>query len=157
MTKKSRDLSIIEYFERLQLEYIVAELRRKIYPKKRDKEYYERVMEGKKDKIEDISVRNQLDSIFTDKEILSRYYSQVYREGLPDFTYRSEKERKMLEEKDIENYYCIGESFKVKISENEYKIGELRSVDRKSKIAKVKLRYQEEIITCSIGNISRIL
>lgn len=157
MSNKSRDLSIIEYLERLQLEYVVAELRRKIYPKKRDKEYYERVMEGKREKIEDICTRNSLDSIFSDKDILSHYYKRVYGTGRPDFTYRNEKERLRLEEKDIENYYFIGESFKVKISENDYKIGELKSIDLENEVARLKLRYQENIVTASIDNISRIL
>ena len=157
MSKKSRDLSIIEYFERLQIEYVVAELRRKIYPKKRDKEYYERVMDGKREKIEDISSRNGLDSIFTDKEVLAHYYGKVYSEGLPNFTYRSKKERDLLEESDLQNYYFLGESFKVKVSENDYKIGELKDFDLKSGVAKIKLRYDEKVINCSIKNISRIL
>ena len=45
---KTRELPFKEFFENLQREYIVAELRYKIYPSERDKKYYkEREMERK--------------------------------------------------------------------------------------------------------------
>ena len=56
--KKTRHLSTYEYLQVLQIEYIVAELRKKIYVKKKDKDFYRRVLEGIEKKIKDISTKD---------------------------------------------------------------------------------------------------
>ena len=50
--KKTRNLSVAEYFLVIQKEYLIAEFRKKIYFSKNDKNYYQRVMNGKREKIE---------------------------------------------------------------------------------------------------------
>ena len=71
MDKKNRNLSVAEYFLIIQKEYLIAEFRKKIYFSKNDKIYYQRVMDGKKNKINDIAKRNRLDSIFNNSENLA--------------------------------------------------------------------------------------
>lgn len=112
MTKKykSRKISFIEYFENLQKEYIVAELRSKIYPNEKDRQYYiEREMRGKRQKIEDISTRNNLDNIFTSQFIKQKFYNEIYpTTGLPNFIYRDEADCKKRGVLDIYNYFAKG-------------------------------------------------
>lgn len=157
MSRKSRDLPILDYYEILQKEYIVAELRRKIYPSKRDKDYYERVMDGKREKIEDIATRNGLPSIFTDDDMKERYYDSVYGDSFPDFVYKSDREEQQLAPKDKSNYYQEGEDFKITTGDDEFKFGTLISVDHDKEVAKLKVRYEEEVMTAHIDNIQRIL
>src|SRR5215210_2726524 len=87
--EKSRHLSILDFFETLQVEYILADLRHKIYPRLKDKAYWERVKLGKRATIEKLATKNSLPSIFTDKEMLSVFDKKVYRDvSYPLFTYR---------------------------------------------------------------------
>ena len=72
MNNNSRSLSVAEYFHVIQREYLMAEFRRKIYFSPKDKRYFSRVMEFKREKIEDIAKRNQLMSIFTSPEADSK-------------------------------------------------------------------------------------
>ena len=58
--KKTRNLSVAEYFDVIQREYYIAEFRRKIYYSPKDKRYYGRVMEHKKVKIEDLLERGEI-------------------------------------------------------------------------------------------------
>lgn len=110
MSEKTRDLTRLEYFEQLQLEYLVAELRGKIYPSVRDKKYYrERVMPGKRHIIEEIAFRNNLPSIFTSQQVLRDFYQKIYAKPFPLFLYRSNEERERLFPQDFENYYSSGE------------------------------------------------
>lgn len=99
----SRHLSIAEYFDVLQREYILAEFRRKIYYSPKDKRYYGRVMGHKRKKIEDIATRNHLDSIFNSDDKLTEIRSQLF-----DLT---GKPRFALDDKDRENYYTTGNEF----------------------------------------------
>jgi len=155
MSLKSRDLTIHEYWEQLQLEYIVAELRRKIYPIVKDKNYYKRVLEQKKEKIDDISIRNHLDSIFEDNEYKQSMYSRIYNEqGLPNFIYRDEKMRAQLEESDIINYYYEGSEVRVKINDK-IEIGNIESVNLMAEL--VEVRVNEEIKNFSMKDVVRIL
>ena len=157
MKKKSRNLSVLEYYEVLQKEYIVAELRRKIYPNRKDKDYYENVMDGKRKKIEDIAHRNNLPSIFSDVDIKKRYYSLVYGDSFPNFTYRSDVERSNLYENDLQNYYMPGEDFTVRTDGGKNKIATLISVDLEKSMAKVKMRYEHDIQIVHVNNIKRII
>lgn len=104
---RSRKISFVEYFENLQKEYIVAELRYKIYPNEKDKKYYkEREMNGKRQKIEDISARNNLENIFTSQYVKKKFYDQVYNQsGLPNFIYRDEMDKLKRGALDIYNYF----------------------------------------------------
>lgn len=100
---KTRNLSISEYFEVLQEEYMVAEFRKHIYFAPNDKAYYGRVMKHKKEKIDNIAKRNNLDSIFNSetkyKEVRERLFDHL---GKPKFE---------MSEKDVTNYYNPGNEF----------------------------------------------
>ena len=64
MSEKTRNLSVYEYLKELQVEYIVFELRRKIYQSQKDRRHFEKVLNFKETKIKDIARRNCLKSIF---------------------------------------------------------------------------------------------
>lgn len=78
MLTKSRDLSILDFLEVLMEEYFIADLRSKIYNRKADRVYWKKIVGFKKEKIEDITERNSIKSIFYDKEMylfkMDRYY-----------------------------------------------------------------------------------
>jgi len=155
MSSKSRDLTIHEYWEQLQLEYIVAELRRKIYPIVKDKKYYERVMEQKRQKIDDISTRNHLAPIFEDSEYKQEMYEKIYNEqGIPNFIYRDEKMRALFEENDVVNYYYEGSEVRVKV-DNKTSIGKIESVNLMAELVEVKIK--EEIKNFPMKDVTRIL
>lgn len=100
---KTRNLSIVEFFKILQQEYLIAEFKKKIYSFSKDKSYYAKVMNFKKEKIEDISSRNNLKSIFTDNSTLKLYQSELFDEsGKPKFVMNLE---------DWKNYYTVGTNF----------------------------------------------
>lgn len=101
--KKTRNLSVAEYFLVIQQEYLIAEFRKKIYFSKSDKSYYQRVMNGKRSKIEKISKRNRLDNIFNNEAKREEMWNELFdRLGKPKFE---------LNETDIQNYYATGNEF----------------------------------------------
>lgn len=103
---KNRNISIAEYFFILQNEYLIADFRKKIYSNKNDKKYYQRVMDGKRDKINDISERNKLDSIFNNSYKMSEMKSNLFdKTGNPSFPITATDEK---------NYYSIGSDFSYK-------------------------------------------
>lgn len=103
MYKKNRNLSVAEYFLIIQKEYLIAEFRKKIYFSKNDKIYYQRVMDGKKNKINDIAKRNRLDSIFNNSEKMEEMRAELFDKlGKPKFE---------MSPTDIENYYASGNEF----------------------------------------------
>lgn len=101
--KKTRNLSAAEYFMIIQQEYLIAEFRKKIYYSKKDKAYYQRVMDGKRKKIEEISKRNRLDNIFNNESKMEEVRNELFdRFGKPKFE---------LSPIDLENYYAVGNEF----------------------------------------------
>lgn len=156
---KIRNLSIYEYLQTLQVEYVVAELRRKIYIKKKDILYYTRVIEAKKQKIVDICLRNSLPSIFNHQQTKELIYREVYREfGYPNFHYKEGFEGvEELQTKDFYHYYVKQTEFKVQV-EDGFKVGTLVFVDYENKkFAQVKLRGEREIISVPLQLITRII
>lgn len=100
---KTRNLSVAEYFDVIQKEYYIAEFRKKIYYNPKDKRYYGRVMDHKKQKIEDIASRNHLKSIFNDEEKAVAMRNSLFDElGRPKFE---------MSETDLNNYYSKGNEF----------------------------------------------
>ena len=103
MDKKNRNLSVAEYFLIIQKEYLIAEFRKKIYFSKNNKIYYQRVMDGKRNKINDIAKRNRLDSIFNNSEKMEEMRAELFDKlGKPKFE---------MSPTDIENYYASGNEF----------------------------------------------
>jgi hypothetical protein len=129
---KNRHLGIFEYLEQLQLEYIIAELRRKIYFSPKDKTYWGRVMVWKKEKIDDIQTRNQVPTIFDDEEVKKDLYHRVYKGGgYPNFIYKDQNDRLVLEDQDRRNYYLKGSkiSFPDKFKPERLHTGIIEEVD----------------------------
>lgn len=142
---KSRDQKFCEFFEALQLEYIVAELRSKIYldEEKRQKSLF--IMEMKKKKIFDIAIRNAMKTIFEDckigsvsyydGELRKRLYAYIYPEvGFPNFIYRDEVHRRKIEFLDRKFYYSYGSMFRTPDG-----IGLIKNVDFINQIAMVEI------------------
>lgn len=128
--RKSREQNFKDFFESLQMEYIVAELRYKIYPENKQSNFCDRkqksldIMNEKKKRIIDIAIKNKMNTIFDDifigslclfdMENKTRLYSNIYTPyGLPNFIYRDDHQRSILEKYDKLNYYTKGESFDV--------------------------------------------
>lgn len=127
-TNKSRSLTLKQLFEILQEEYIVYELRAKIYPEKHvnlegkvsyHKAYWTDLMNKKKQKIVDIAKKNVMFSIFDDKRIKQDYEKRVIPEvGFPNFIYKDDPQRLLQEKWDIHNYYAIDSEVKVYDNKN---------------------------------------
>jgi hypothetical protein len=155
--EKTRNLSTYEYLEILQVEYIVAELRRKIYVKKKDKTYYSRVLEGKERKIKDICQRNSLPSVFEDSGIKSETYPIVYPTfGYPDFHYKNDEQIMEFKAKDFYYYYHKGSDFRVNLN-GSTKVGTLCSIDEENGVAYIKLKGEELSKPFTTDVIARIL
>jgi hypothetical protein len=121
-TRKSREQKFYEFFRSLQLEYIVAELRYKIYPQGDRKLKSQEIMRMKRDKIFDIAIRNDFNTIFEDivigckklycPALKKELYEEVLPEvGCPNFIYRDEKHKEQLEKFDHRCYYSVGSIF----------------------------------------------
>jgi hypothetical protein len=161
MANKSKDLSITSYLDVLQKEYLVAEIRHKIYPKISDKSYWERVMEGKRQKVEDICFRNRISSIFDNDSEKKRLYLEIYNEtGLPNFVYKDEEQRigssdfPGLEETDIVNYYSVDSEVRVDYGGKRL-FGKITEFDFKQNIVFVKIDGVE--YECDSKTVTRIL
>lgn len=123
--EKNRHLPLYNFFEALQLEFLVADLRFKIFPRPKDKEYWKKVKENKKSKIEDIAVRNGLDTIFSNPERWTKKQAELFPNGeKPAFAYRDLSQQQELGYWDEYYYFKIGEYVRVM---NEDIIGKITS------------------------------
>ena len=92
----TRHLSVAEYFLQVQKEYLIADFRRKIYFSPKDKNYYTKVCGYKKNRIDKISERNKLHSIFNSEEKLNELRHELFDSfGRPKF---------QMSEEDNKNY-----------------------------------------------------
>lgn len=159
--RKSRDQKFYEFFETLQKEWIVAELRRKIYSNSQKKKKSEEIMRGKFAKIKDIAIRNRLATIFPemgdidpcfyDEQLRKKLYDEIYPEkGFPNFIYRDDKHKDQLEKYDIKNYFWLGSEFKTCEG-----IGTLQSYNWLQKLAYIKVG--SETLEFKIDDVRRIL
>lgn len=170
--KKTRDLSILEFLKALQIEYINAELRRKIYPKVKDKSFYKRTLERKKEKILDISNRNKLPNIFNDDQIKKDFYEMIYIEwGIPNFLYKDELHHTEFRRWDVINYFLPESEVRIKREGGEISVGTIVDssdvsstffngdgvIDENSVTIQVKERSQSNVEYILLKHISRIL
>lgn len=124
-SNKSRHQSILEFFNNLQLEYIQADIRHKIYPRLKDKTYWKKVMDGKKETIEKLANRNRIPSIFSDEAMLKEFESKVYQtHSYPLFTYRDEQNKQEQGFYDLQYYYYAGADVRVQVF-GETKVGKI--------------------------------
>lgn len=146
--EKDRNLPILDYFDRLQIEYFVNEIRKKIYPTAKDKGYYRKVMEFKKQKIVDIASRNKIPCIFDDASLRAEFIGKVYPDvGLPKFE---------LDTQDIVNYFHPGCEVKV-IVDGELLFGKISSVELEKNVVFVKLKGRSSSKPFKVQTVTRIL
>lgn len=120
-TTKSRDISFLEFLKVLTEEYLIAEFRSKIYYYRKDNDFYKRLMEGKKEKIQDLSIRNGFKNIFNDNEEKEKHYRAFYPEfGVPIFH--------SLNLKDIALYYKKGTTVSFVDENGKSGVGEIQEV-----------------------------
>lgn len=99
----TRHLSVAEYFQQVQKEYLIADFRRKIYFSPKDKEYWTRVCGYKKSRIDKIAERNRLHSIFNSEDKLNELRHELFDNfGKPKFA---------MSDSDNNNYYSRGSEF----------------------------------------------
>lgn len=138
---KSRHLPILDFYEILQLEWICAGLRRKIYPRIKDKNYWERVQVGKKETILKLAEKNSLPSIFDDETMLRTFEKKIYKESsYPNFVYKDENNKHEQEFYDLQNYYLQGSDVRVLI-DGDIKLG---------KISKAFIPYKDFNVSVTI-------
>lgn len=140
---KTRNLSVAEYFDVIQREYYIAEFRKKIYYSPKDKRYYGRVMEHKREKIEDIATRNRLNSIFNSSAKAAEIRGSLF-DGLGRPTFD-------MSEEDRSNYFSVGNEFSYK--------GKIWSLDAVQSDGKLVLysAYEERYETVDSCEVIRIL
>jgi len=141
----SRKLSTFEFFQQIQVEFIVAALRAKIYTKAKDKIFWNKVMEGKKQTILEIAERNQLPSLFDDSDLLSFLNKRVYGEGYPTFTYRDHEQE--LAQSYFDSLYYYTKGVEVRFRQNgEIVVGKVVSYKPLSKEVTVQIGSEEPIV-----------
>lgn len=159
--KKTRDQPLLSYLESLQKEYLVAEIRSKIYPNKKDKIFWrDRVMEGKKKKVQDITSRNNMRDIFNCPYTRKDYEDSIYNdEGMPDMVYRDEDQRQLLESQDWENYYLPQSEVRIKGVDGNNYYGKIQNTDLEDNKCWVKFLNDEseQLYEFDLRKVTRIL
>ena len=155
--KKSRNLSVEQLFEILQEEYVVCQLRVKIYPHEKHQQYWLELAEKKKDKIIDIAQKNRLFSIFDSKKLEQDFNKRIIPEiGFPNFIYKDDHQRLMQEKWDIHNYYTPQAKVRVYCEEGQL-VGTIYSTNFAAQVVTVKLDGESQNKDFSIESITRIL
>jgi len=131
---KSRHLNILDFLDRLQIEYLQADFRRAIHHSPKQKAYWKRVMDAKRAKIEDISSRSALDTIFNSAMVLQEYREQVF----PNPKSSAFKFELKVEEQRL--YYSVDAPVKVEVAQGEWKTGKIEEVDFDNSLASVRVR-----------------
>jgi hypothetical protein len=134
--KKSRDIPLADLYSNLQLEYISYFLRSKTY--RRDFSIsYKEVCRVKKEKIDKISSRNNLPSIFNDEDAKKRYLDKFFNEtGIPNFTYKDIEIRDKMSCWDKYYYFQRGSS--VRFNDNSVVlIGQITKNDKDNSIVSI--------------------
>ena len=133
---KSRNLSPLDYLDRLQIEWFQNFLRNKIYIDPSERSHYKRVMANKEAKIRDIAGKNEVPSIFTDTDVYRNIQKKVLGEcGCPE----------TLTPLEVDYYYQPGQDVKVVADDAPVKTGRIVSFVAESHIVSVKLRGEETV------------
>lgn len=156
--ENSRRLSTYQFFEIVQIEYICATLRARIYLRPKDKEYWNRVANGKRQVIEDISSRNHdMPTIFTDSDLMAALERRVYRENtFPLFVYKNEEHKLSQEYLDLLNYYSKGSEIRFETDGIQY-IGIIKKYKPFDKNITITLIGTEEEMDIEVDRVARIL
>ena len=140
---RSRDISLVDLYNCLQLEYVSYFVRKKIY----QKEYainYSGVCDQKKEKIETISKKNNLPSIFNDIDIKNRYIQMFLNEtGEPNFTYKDEEVKNKMSKWD--NFYFFAKGSSIKFNQDsKVVLGVVTHNDKANKILTIKDEFKSD-------------
>lgn len=93
---KSRDISVGDLYTNLQLEYISYKVRELIYIRVEDKKKFGDICGKKREKIEAISTKNCLPTIFNNINSQNKYLKSFFKEwNLPNFQYRDDYKKKV--------------------------------------------------------------
>lgn len=154
---KTRHLSTFEFFEVVQIEYLCAVLRARIYVRTKDKSYWNKVAAGKRQIIETIAARNTLPSIFTDSDLETALSERIYCENShPNFCYKDEAQRTDQEYYDLLYYYNKGCDMRFD-NDGDVMIGKVISYTPFDKKIKLKLQSSETTVEIAIDKVTRIL
>lgn len=118
---KSRDLSILDFLKVLTDEYFLAEMRSKTYKRKSDRNYWLKVCRFKKDKIEDIALRNRLPSIFNNQDL--------YVSSIDSYFPKGEICQLIKNSKDLRSYYSIDADVTISLPSGVVETGRIEDVD----------------------------
>lgn len=128
MAEKSRHIPLGEFLDVLSKEYMVAFVRSKTYTTVGNRKHWAKVCQRKREKIEDISNRNNFPNIFNNKPTYIKYLEMRNEDNLPLF---------LMNVEDMNNYYgAIGEEVVV-------------TVDGTPAIGKIA-SYSEELQQCGV-------
>lgn len=121
---KSRDIPIQDLYTLLQLEFISYKIREKIYKRQEDKKKFNDICNMKRKKIENMSSKNCIPSIFNSSpEYLQKYISKFINDfGIPNFQYRDDYKTKIYGHWDKIYWFYRGTEIKTMIK-GELKLG----------------------------------
>lgn len=153
--KKTRKQSVYEFFQTLQVEWIVADLRSRIYPQPSDKAFWTKVKEGKKQIIENIAEKNFLPTIFVDSEMKRALENKVYRDkGVPSFLYKDDNQQRIQEPLDLTYYYAKDADVRFELY-GEQKVGKVKSYIPFSPT--IIITYEEKDLSIPTSEVTRII
>lgn len=133
---KSRNIPLSDLYSCLQLEFISYFLRAKTYCKDFAAGYGE-ICIAKKEKIDKISEKNHLPSIFNDDHVKQRYLDKFFNEyGVPNFTYKDDQIKSKMNCWDRHYFFQKGCSVKFLCNE-ELLIGQVVHNDKNTCIVTV--------------------
>lgn len=153
--KKSRSLTVYQFFQVLQIEWLVADLRVRIYPSKKEKDYWTKVKEGKRQIIEDIATKNYLPTIFSDSEMFRIFQNKVFVEkGHPNFHYKDDFYKVQQEPLDLFHYFRKDAEVRFEVYE-EMKVGIIKNYLPETD--KVDVEFEGQTFSLPISEVTRIL
>lgn len=156
-TVKKHTPTIFEFFNILQLEWICADLRSRIYDRDKDKMYWEFVKQGKKAKIENIASKNNLPTIFDDPQMKEEFAKKIYKEkGFPDFLYKDDAQRAQQEFFDRQNYFAKNIDIRCEI-EGEIIVCKIISFEPYQNILRAKRLDLNNVVVLQVNECSRIM
>jgi hypothetical protein len=152
---KDRNISIFKYFNALQQEWVCAHIRSKIYPRKSDKNFYIGVKSRKREKIIDISFKNDLPNIFDDQSTMDNIYKSIVGEfGFPKLIYNNFLDKKKKKKQD--NFPFSGTFVKILASDSNFSIGVTDYVDIENEQVFVQERPNTRSIPFYYMDVKRI-
>lgn len=152
-----RKLSTYQYFEILQVEWLVSDLRCRIYQNEKDKGYWRRVREGKRVKIESIAEKNRLPTIFSDDDLKRDLENRIYNDySYPNFHYKDEVHRQSQGYWDLLNYYSKDSEVRYEFCD-EVKVGKIVDYTPFAKEIRIQCVKTNDIETALVSKTVRIL